>query len=227
MSKHNIYAQNLDKAFKEARDGYAAVVDKLNVARKEEQLANTWFVETYVGERESRKARAAAEWLAAKENFKVEAKRIWNEYDKKANAIRTEFLAAVKADGLANPDAVDANALELLKSGVLTPEDMEGFASRFDGNPTMLKLISKYSNDAAEKAKANGNHADYMRLVSVCAATRDGNGKVVRDWEKLTEVAMYCSGRTRRGDKTTTDPDYVVRMGQSWESVSADAIANF
>lgn len=227
MSKFNTYAQRLDSAFKEARDSYAAAAGRLDAAKKEDQLANNWFQETYVGERERRQARAKAGLLAAKEDFKVEARRIWNEYDAKANAIRTEFLAAVRANGLASPDDVDANALELLKSGVLTPEDMEGFANRFDSNPTMLKLISKYASDAAEKAKTSGKHADYMKLVSVVAATKDGSGQAVREWDKLAEVAMYCSGRARRGDMTVTDPDSVVSMGTKWEEITAESIGKF
>ena len=49
------------------------------------------------------------------------------------------------------PLTMDSNALELLKSGVLTSDDYAAFMEKYDSNPTMLKLLAHY---AAEAAKA-------------------------------------------------------------------------
>lgn len=227
MSKFNSYAKMLDEAFREARDSYATIAGKLEAAKREEQRANSWFEETYVGERESRQARAKAELLAAKEEFKVETRRIWSAYDLKVNQIRAELLSAVNAANRANPDAVDNAGLELLKSGALTVEDYQGLAERYDSNPTMLRLVGKYAEEAAKNADASGDHASRMGYTAVALATKDGFGQIARKFDEIIEVGMYCSGRTHRGDKTVSDPDHVVKMGKCWEEMTGETVGNF
>lgn len=227
MTKYNSYAKKLDELFREARDTYAALVARMEEARREDSRAKAWFVETYVGERETRRLTAAARVREECARFRSEGPRVWAEFDAKAKALRKEFTEAIKAGSLASPDDVDANALELLKSGVLTPDDMIMFADRYDGNPTMLKLISKYANDAAIAARDSGNKPAFVQYAAVAESTRSGDAKIVKAFDELATTASYCSGVSHGNDRRTSDPDHTVRMGREWERLTSEKIANF
>ena len=60
----------------------------------------------------------------------------------------------------ANPDAIDPNAVELLKTGVLGAYDFCSLADKHADNPTMLRIIEKYAKEAANNANACGKSVD-------------------------------------------------------------------
>lgn len=75
-----------------------------------------------------------------------------------------EQLKTVTADYfLADAQKIDATALQLINSGIMTAADMQNMASQFRGNPTMLKLIDKHAQTAAEKA-TGGEKVKYLAV---------------------------------------------------------------
>ena len=50
-------------------------------------------------------------------------------------AIRRDLESEVRASSTVDPDAIDANALELLKSGILTADDVFSLVSKYDEQP--------------------------------------------------------------------------------------------
>jgi hypothetical protein len=58
--------------------------------------------------------------------------RAWDNFKATRRTIRAELEQAVRAANIANPDAIDNNALELMKTGVLSPADYSAFMERFD-----------------------------------------------------------------------------------------------
>ena len=55
----------------------------------------------------------------------------------------------------ATPDKLDTNALELLKSGILTDMELSGMAEKYADNATMRRMIGKYAQERADKDKSN------------------------------------------------------------------------
>jgi hypothetical protein len=55
------------------------------------------------------------------------------------------------------PEDIDANTLELLKSGILKDHEFFALAERFNNNGTMRRMIGKYAAERAEREPSNVN----------------------------------------------------------------------
>ena len=223
MSRYNHFARDLDIAFRAARDEYAAAYDNLEQARQADTDAKAWKPNDNEEDKRLHIATAALELNKADAAFKIAESRIWPEFDAKRKELRKELEKDVQKNSLANPDAIDANALELLKSGALTVEDYSAFSEKYSGNSTMLKLVAKYALEASEKTD-DVKAAAALRILSDNCKT--GMGTVLRAWNELEGVASYCSGRGG-SSRTATDPTHIISMGKWWEELAGQAIENF
>ena len=223
MSRYNTYARRLDTTFRSARDEYAAAYDNLVQARQADTDAKAWKPNDNEEDKRLRIATAELELNKADAAFKIAESRIWPEFDAKCKELRKELEKDVQKNSLANPDAIDANALELLKSGALTVEDYYSFAERYESNATMLRVISKYALDASENAD-DTKDAVALRILSDNCKT--GMGTVLRAWNELEGLAGYCSGRGGSRNAPTS-PDFAISMGKWWEELAGQSIENF
>jgi hypothetical protein len=214
MSKYNSYARNLDEAFRAARDEYTAVYNELTKAKENASAAGLDAVKKQI---------ATLQLQEAENKMRTEAARIWAEFDAKAADLRRALEKEVQTSNLADPSAIDSNAVELMKTGVLTVDDYFGFADRYDGNPTMLKLIGHYAKEAADSADDRKDKVALTVLAQDCAK---GTGKTLKAWDNLMTAANYCSGRGGSGNRRTT-PGLTLSMGEWWEQLSGEIVENF
>lgn len=223
MSRYNHFARDLDIAFRAARDEYAAAYDNLEQARQADTDAKAWKPNDNEEDKRLRIATAELELNKADAAFKIAEARIWPSFDAKCKELRRELEKDVQKNSLANPDAIDANALELLKSGALTVEDFYSLSERYENNTTMLRVISKYALDASENAD---DTKDALALRILSDNCKTGMGTVLRAWNELEGVASYCSGRGGSSRSVTT-PEHIISMGKWWEELTGQAIENF
>ena len=223
MSKYNTYARQLDAAFRTARDEYAKSYAELQAAQQANEDAGAWRPDDDAANKQLRVATTALELNKAEAAFKITETKVWPEFDAKCKELRKELEKDVQKDGLANPDAIDANTVELLKAGVLTVEDYYSLAERYEGNSTMLRLLGKY---ALDESIASGDIKEAAALRMLSDNCKNGAGAVLRAWNELEGLASYCSGRG--GNRhAATSPDMVVSMGKWWEELAGQAIENF
>lgn len=121
MSEFNIYARKLDTAFKEARSEYNTAFRALQDAQQGQRDANAWKPGDSAEEKQVRTTRAALKLHDAEATFNEVSARVWDNFKATRRTIRAELEQAVRAANIANPDAIDNNALELMKTGVLSP----------------------------------------------------------------------------------------------------------
>lgn len=216
MSKYNSFAVRLDLAFKRAKEKYEAVLQEFETAKKNNENAQQWQPETYVGENESRRVLANAKFQEATAKMNDAKKTIWQKFESETMMLSAELEKAVKADGLLSPSAIDSNALELLKSGVMDSDDYMKMLTDFDGNPTMLRLLSKYAADAYQNEKLSVN--ERATLLHVANEARNGRSEIMRSWDELVGVALTCAGIRSIGRG-----GYMTRMGEYWESEGVQA----
>ena len=224
MSKYNQYAQHLDTAFKMAREEYMNAWNKLQAAQKANTDAQAWRAETYRGENDLRRQRARAQLLEAEHTFRATESRVWAEFDRQKEAIRRELESDVRASSTVDPDAIDANALELLKSGILTADDVFSLVNKYDANVTMLRLISKHAKELADDKNTDAKTRG--QLYVLCSQIGNGKNSTMRNFDDLVEISNYCSGRGGGGTQRTT-PAHTVAMSQKWEQLSGDMVSNF
>ena len=225
MSQYNKYAQRLDTAFKTAREEYMEAWNQLQAAQKANTDAQAWRAETYRGENDLRRQRAKAELLEAEHTFKATESRVWAEFDRQKEAIRRDLESDVRASSTVDPDAIDANALELLKSGILTADDIFSMVNKYDSNLTMLRLISKTAKELADDKQ----HTDAKTrglLYTLCNQIGNGKNSTMRNFDDLVEISNYCSGRGGGGTQRTT-PAHTVAMARKWEELASTAVENF
>lgn len=214
MSEFNHFAKELDVAFRTARSEYAAVYDELTKAKENASAAGLDAVKKQI---------ATLQLQEAEKKMRQETGRIWTEFDAKAADLRRALEKEVQTSNLADPSAIDSNAVELMKTGVLTVDDYFGFADRYDGNPTMLKLIGHYAKEAADSADDRKDKAALTVLAQDCAK---GTGKTLKAWDSMMTAANYCSGRGGNGNRRPT-PGVTLSMGEWWEQLSGEIVENF
>ena len=214
MSKYNSYARNLDAAFRAARDEYTAVYNELTKAKENASAAGLDAVKKQI---------ATLQLQEAENKMRTETARIWAAFDAKAAELRSALEKEVQTSNLADPSAIDSNAVELMKTGVLTVDDYFGFADRYDGNPTMLKLIGHYAKEAADSA---GDRKDKVALTVLAQDCAKGAGPTLKAWDSMMTAANYCSGRGYSGNRRIT-PGVTLSMGEKWEQLSGEIVENF
>lgn len=213
-TKYNHFAKDLDIAFKAARDEYAAAYNAVEQTRKAMQDA---------GQDALKRQIATLQLQEAEKKMRQETGRIWSVFDAKAAELRSALEKEVQASKCVDPTAVDAAGVELMKSGILTADDYYSLAEKYDGNVTMLRLLSKYAADAATDADNRKDRAALTVLSRECA---NGTGKTLKAWDDLMTTVNYCSGRGGTGRRQQT-PGVVAHMGEWWDELSGEIIENF
>ena len=224
MSQYNKYAQRLDTAFKTAREEYMEAWNQLQAAQKANTDAQAWRAETYRGENDLRRQQARAQLLEAEHTFRAAESRVWAEFDRQKDAIRRDLESKVRASSTVDPDAIDANALELLKSGILTADDVFSLVDKYDSNITMLRRTSKTAKELA--VDKNTDAKTRGQLYVLCSQIGSGKNSTMRNFDDLVEISNYCSGRGGGGTQRTT-PAHTVAMAGKWEELSGNAVVNF
>ena len=213
-TKYNHFAKELDAAFRTASSEYAAVYDELTKAKENASAAGLDAVKKQI---------ATLQLQEAEKKMRQETERIWSVFDAKATELRSALEKEVQTSNLADPSAIDSNAVELMKTGVLTVDDYFGFADRYDGNPTMLKLIGHYAKEAADSA---GDRKDKVALTVLAQDCAKGAGPTLKAWDSMMTAANYCSGRGGSGNRRPT-PGVTLSMGEWWEQLSGEIVENF
>lgn len=214
MSEFNHFAKELDEAFRTARSEYAAVYDELTKAKENASTAGLDAVKKQI---------ATLQLQEAEKKMRQETGRIWSVFDAKAAELRSALEKEVQTSNLADPSAIDSNAVELMKTGVLTVDDYFGFADRYGENPTMLKLIGHYAKEAADSA---GDRKDKVALTVLAQDCAKGAGPTLKAWDSMMTAANYCSGRGGSGNRRPT-PGVTLSMGEWWEQLSGEIVENF
>ena len=221
MSKYNHFAKDLDAAFKTSRNAYAKVYSQYAQAERAAKDAQRRTPDDTNYSYVLRMAEAEVDRVEKKELFEEVRKNAWSVFNSKREKLRAELEKAIAADCITDPAALDTNAVYLLDSGTMTAADYAAFAEKYDGNPTMLKLIAARAHAAAEGAEPKERAA----LNQVYTDCKDGTGAILRLWDDISHVADRCSGQRYEGYKDA--PTVVVSMGERWEELTANVIENF
>lgn len=214
MSEFNHFAKDLDTAFRAARGEYTAVYNELTKAKENASAAGLDAVKKQI---------ATLQLQEAENKMRTETERIWAEFDAKAADLRRALEREVQTSNLADPSAIDSNAVELMKTGVLTVDDYFGFADRYDGNPTMLKLIGHYAKECRRQRRRPKRQGCFNRSRT---GLRQRHGKDLESVGQYDDRRQLCSERGGSGNRRPT-PGVTLSMGEWWDQLSGEIIENF
>lgn len=220
MSRYNSYARQLDTFFKEARDEHARLVSELNKAKDELESAKAWRPSESKQEKETAIMRATVAYKDAENALRNST--AWESFNAKRSELRAALAAELQTNSIVDPDAIDAAALKLLESGVMTAADYSAFAVKFDNNGTMLRLVARYASEAAKNTE---DRTEAATLNAIALDCRSGQGRTLREWDNLSEIADRCSGQSITGARGGAD--HIANMAAHWEDVAGATIAAF
>ena len=151
MNPYKEHALKLDKAFKRARANYLEAFAELTEAKEAyDKASSSDRPEVFSGERAARIASTKANYLYAENIFKNASRNIWDDYENTVSKITEEFNEAAASYYSVKPELVDDNALSLLNSGIMTPEDVFRMSDKYANNPTMRRLIADHAGKMAD-----------------------------------------------------------------------------
>lgn len=187
MSEFSKYAVKVNEIAKAAFAKYRMAADGMKFAeemrRKYPQQAGLVNAE-YAAQ----SARVYADYLTAKESMK-RAQEEFSSHNSEIAALRRQLAADLNAHYAADPAALDANTLELLKSGVLTPAEYSRLLNKAqtEGNFTMARVIAKYAGDAAASMNQQDPRARELRAISYTASANNGSN-ILAAFDMMADV---------------------------------------
>lgn len=212
MSKYAEYAKELDTAFRTAREAYETAQKKYEAVKDKKTSGKT--PKDVLSQNLEKEA-----WYI----FKQERENIWKEFDLICADLKNKMQEEIETDNRANPDEVDNNAIDLMKSGILNANDYYGLVDKYADNGTMLRFIGTYAKEAATDAT---NRAEREALNVLAAECKNGVVKPLREWNELIDIANYCTGRGLSGQRKTSTK-HTTSMIQWWEQLTEKIIAEF
>lgn len=173
----------------------------------------------------ARVAEAKAEHEEAKKALQ-DAKKAMQDARTDIAKIRAELITAVDAEYRIDAAKLDANTLELMKSGILNAVD---YARLLDeainaDNITMARMIAKYATDTAKELEAakiepediryKEHHREREALNNVINDAKNYNGgDYIADFDTISRVFDRCAANPA--------------MIPTWENLTSEFIENF
>ena len=214
MSRFNEYARKADAYAKAVFEEYAEAESKLKAA---ESKRNAYPRKNGLGyEYAAKSARFEAEYQEAKAEYE-KLRREMRDY--KADGfkpIRKELESAIADAFAANPEHLDANTMELLRSGIMSADEYNRLMSKAtaDNNPTMVRVIAKYAKDRADQADADRNTETARAFRAVAYK---GNGVNGNSYLEAFDVMTSCFNRCMNN---------TALIGH-WDELNGEIVENF
>lgn len=214
MSRFNEYARKADAYAKAVFEEYAEAERKLQAA---ESKRNAFPRKNGLGyEYDAKSARFEAEYQEAKAEYE-KLRREMRDY--KADGfkpIRKELESAIADAFAANPEHLDANTMELLRSGIMSADEYNRLMSKAtaDNNPTMVRVIAKYAKDRADQADADRN-TDTARAFR--AVAYKGNSVNGNSYLETFDVMTSCFNRCMKN----------TALMSHWDELNGEIVENF
>lgn len=214
MSNFKSYAERVNSIARSAIDNYIEARDKKQKAEaRYKEESNPYKDPTGTNYRQqSKAARAKADLLEAEQALR-EAQKFMQDETASINAVGRELQEAVYREYAAKGEEVDLATLELLKSGILKSQEYFTLyeTARGNGNNTMMRLIGKYADEAADKAPTRELQERLHTLYNIASVTP---GKEYMDAFSVLEDAY---------SRTANNPSMIDR----WDEMTAAAIKFF
>lgn len=219
MSKYRTYGNELKTAFTNARNRYNNALEAVENAERKLTIAKADRTHTpdVVA---ANTAQREAQLRLAQANLRAETAAAWGEFATTKSKLTDAIRAAVAADFTVNPADVDAATVEILKSGICRGSDYAALARRFDGNPTMCRLIGKYAADAAQNATDATERGQLQYIATNARSASDG---VIEAWDSLCAMCDAASGQKL----PNAEPAYVLRMNAVFDTEIAPSLEAF
>lgn len=173
------YMKKVEKIYRDAAPSYIENANKAKAIR--EAIYAVWNDCTLTTDGKKKKI---AELQEQERTIKADMAAIAATAKEKALEVRHSVSVLFKGFYEVSPDAIDTNALELLKSGILRDSELVKLADSYTGNITMQRIIGKYLEERPDR-----NLKQMGRVLQ--ADLQDPHLKCI---DSVINVGDYCLG---------------------------------
>lgn len=187
----------LDKIRQDGRKEAAEIRKRWEIAQQEHERV---YADANASDLDRQLANLS--YRKAKEVYETAGKELDRAVEQRIADLRGEMAIFVRELYRVTPERMDKDAIELLKSGIMSASDMEYMAEQHRSNPTMLKMIGKY---AAEKRRdetlSDETRFSYVKLSVKLRDVKDGT-EAFESFDNLSVVAKKSVSTDKWKDDT-------------------------
>ena len=214
MSKFNIYAKRLDEMARNAFEELTTAAKKYKAA---EQLYNNnkrpygvWNADAATV---AKYARIEADYTEAKAEYEKLRRSLYDDKRGDITKIRRELEKELSDYFAASPAALDTATLELIKSGILSPEEYERLmdSAAENDNITMVRLIGRYAMETAD------NTMDRTKAQKYRVVGYKSNNYTEKPYLEAFDVIANCF------ERCINNPGMV----DSWDNITGKIVESF
>lgn len=221
----------LDALVKATRQTHHDQVDKYAAAQKNAIRWN-YPISDVNYQAKSAQANARNEFYNVKsETFRV-VTGAWDDFTRKATAIRSELEEDLSEAGVMRAKDIDQGALALLNSGVMRARDYQRMAEDYADNPAILALLrqsaNKYADSLSSKPQISQNKGDTKEIAlarHIAESAKTSGEKELQAFDDLLEVARSLAGLTTGGLRHNSQV-YEKTALDKWEEITAGRIGS-
>ena len=200
------YMKKIEGIYKDAAPEYIKVMQKYRQAK--EDIVKTRSSTELTHEGKTKRIQALE---AYRNELKAEMDKIANEADAQALKVRKTVDDNFYSTFYATPAALDMQAMELLKSGILNDKELVNLAASFKGNATMQRICGSYMEKSTNEDTARMGRA--MKY-----APQDTHMRCVD--------SIISAGRACVGIGTQSGPEGAETFLNKFDSITAETYAN-
>lgn len=215
MSKFKSYAERVNDIAKAAFANYIEAVENQEKAEARYREETSPYKDPAHNDykQQAKAARAKADMLEAQQEVR-KAQAFMQSEAASIRSVGRELQEAVNREYSAKGEEVDLATLELLKSGILKPQEYITLyeTAQGNGNNTMVRIIGKYAGEAADKAPTKDLQERLNTLATVTQYETPGRAYI--EAFNVLEDAYT---------RTANNPSMIPH----WEQLTDNVIANF
>ena len=165
MGKYHSYAKRINTLVKERFTAYEKARDEYEDARKD-RYTNSKPISEFA-DPEIRIARNEAEnrYIQAEANLKKVTDALQDTLSD-VEGIKAELIADVSEEWKVNPDDLDRNTVDLLQSGICSPQEIADLFDRAT-NPTTKRYIGQFASEEIKRLPTSWDKAKALQATTL------------------------------------------------------------
>ena len=135
---------------------------------------------------------ARADLREAQDTCRIEYGKMMNDYNARVKELRGQFADHLNKHYAASPDKLDAATMQLLGSGICSPDELFSLVERHKDSPTMVRIIGSYADKMIENKKnMQPGEVNTLQAVRSYAAVAKNGDREMEIFDTAVSTAVY------------------------------------
>ena len=214
------FLRELLAIYTETRSQYTTLNESVVKAEKQLERAQ----EKAIGGDSIAQARlevARADLREAQDAARIEYGKMMNDYNARVKELRGQFADHLNKHYAASPDKLDTATMQLLGSGICSPDELFSLVERHKNCPTMVRIIGSYADKMIQnRGNMQPGEVNTLQAVRNYAAVAKSGDREMEIFDTAVSTAVYGLGK---------DYNHATRMDsrvREWFTGYADKLDN-